>query len=183
MGTATPKTCAALRAEAMVHVRTLYQPVRLLATQFVCRQCGLAKAPEEFRRRFAGRETRIHQCRSCHAEAERLRRGLKRSKARRQAVNGQLARLKRAKSARQVVAVCDAMVRGFGGINAFTRSWQALLERDLHGGGFAALRHIDAILRLIRHCEALRPDFSRWSEEELLAFTAAEGNAVHGDLR
>lgn len=134
---------------------------------FVCCQCGLPKARDEFRRRWSHRDTRIYQCRSCHATNERLRRRALRSREDRKTVNRQLARLKQARSESQVIAVCEAMVAGFGGINGFRASWEGLLRRDLAKGGFAALRHLEAVIRLVQHCEAQRPDYSRLSDEEL----------------
>lgn len=137
-----------------VHGRTVYRSMRSDATTLVCRQCFSAKPADEFRRRRPGHDQRILQCRSCHAQAERLRRRAKRSRAARQAVNRTLSRLKRAKSERQVEVVCEEMIKGFGGITGFVHSWRVILARDLDMGGFAALRHIDAVLRLIQHCEA-----------------------------
>lgn len=119
----------------------------------VCGQCGLAKARSEFRRRFTGQKARIHQCHSCHAASERLRRRAKRSREHRRDVNRDLARLKQAKSARQVALVCESMIRGFGGPEGFAKAWTACLRRDLDRGGFAALRHLEATIRLVQHCE------------------------------
>ena len=138
----------------------------------VCVQCGLAKAPGEFRRRFTDRETRVRQCRQCHADAERLRRHAKRSRGHRQAVNRELARLKQAKSTRQVALVCDTMIRGFGGADGVAQAWMVVMERDLKRGGFAALRHLEAALRLIQHCDEQRPDYRSMTDEELLAILA-----------
>jgi hypothetical protein len=137
------------------------------ASMLTCAQCGIAKDKSDFRRRFPGRENRIHQCRSCHAESERTRRRAKRSQAHRQDVNHELARLKRAKSASQVALVCATMIRAFGGADAFTRTWTHCLHRDLARGGFAALRHLEAVIRLVQHCEAQSPDYSRMTDEEL----------------
>jgi hypothetical protein len=146
--------------------------------QLACRDCGILKAASQFRRRSSASDVRINQCRACHALAERLRRCGKRSRTQRQAVNRQLAKLKRAKSAHQVAAVCEAMVRGFGGPDGFATAWQAILRRDLERGGFAALRHLEATLRLIQHCEGNRPDYSQFSEQELLAMASAAESAL-----
>jgi hypothetical protein len=145
------------------------------SSHLVCGQCCTAKARESFRRRFAGRDVRILQCRSCHAEAERLRRRAKRSRQHRQAVNRDLARLKRAKSARQIALVCDSLITGFGGPEGFARSWAACLRLDLDRGGSAALRHLEAIVRLIQHCELSRKDYQAMSDEELLALASRYG--------
>jgi len=146
--------------------------------ELVCRDCCVKKDATEFRPRRAGGSKRTLQCRACHCQAEKLRRQAKRSRQHRQAVNRQLAKLKRAKSAHQVAAVCEAMVRSFGGPDSFANEWQACLQRDLARGGFAALRHLEAMLRLIQHCEGYRPDYSQFSEEELLAM-AATADAAH----
>lgn len=140
-----------------MHGRTVYLLMRSDATTFVCRQCFSEQPAEEFRRRRPGHDQRILQCRSCHAQAERLRRRAMRSRVSRQEVNRILSRLKRAKSERQAEAVCEEMITGFGGITGFVHSWRVILDRDLEMGGFAALRHIDAVLRLIQHCEARQP--------------------------
>ncbi len=133
----------------------------------VCRQCGLAKEPAEFRRRWSHSEARIFQCRPCHATAERLRRQARKSRQDTRAVNRQLAQLKRARSQGQVLAVCEAMVAGFGGINGLRASWERLLSRDMAKGGFSALRHMEAVIRLVQHCEGQRPDYSQLTDEQL----------------
>jgi hypothetical protein len=133
----------------------------------ICCQCGLPKTPEEFRRRWSHSEVRIYQCRPCHATAERLRRRALRSRQDRKTVNRQLAQLKRAKSEGQVITVCEAMVAGFGGINGLRAAWESLLSRDLAKGGFSSLRHLEAVIRLVQHCESHRPDYSQLTDEQL----------------
>jgi hypothetical protein len=66
-------------------------------------------------------------------------------------------------------AICAEVVRGYGGAEGFARAWIACLERDLRHGGAAALRHLEATIRLIQHCEGDRPDYGRMSDEELEA--------------
>ena len=146
--------------------------------ELICRDCCVTKDATEFRPRRAGGSKRTLQCRACHCQDEKLRREAKRSRQHRQAVNRQLAKLKRAKSAHQVAAVCEAMVRSFGGPDSFANEWQVCLHRDLARGGYAALRHLEAMLRLIQHCEAHRPDYSQFSDEELLAMAAAAQSAL-----
>ena len=141
--------------------------------ELVCRDCCVKKNATEFRPRRAGGSKRTLQCRACHCHAEKLRREAKRSRQHRQAVNRQLARLKQAKSARQVGAVCEELIGCFGGVEGFTPAWRACLEADLARGGFAALRHLEAVLRLVQHCEEDRPDYRSMSDEELLAVIEA----------
>jgi hypothetical protein len=134
----------------------------------ICRDCGCVKDATEFRLRRAGGATRTRQCRACHRQAEQLRRQAKRSRQHRQAVNKQLARLKNAKTARQIGVVCEALVGCFGGLEGFTAAWRACLEADLARGGYTAIRHLDAVLRLVQHCETMPRPVSEMSDEELL---------------
>lgn len=135
----------------------------------VCRQCGVARGKQSFRRRYARRDQRIRQCRACHASAERLRRRAKKSKW----AADQLARLGRAQSARQVVTVCERLIQAFGGLQGFTAAWDECLRRDLSRGGVAALRHLEAVIRLVRHCDAERVVFSHKTDLELEALSQA----------
>lgn len=135
--------------------------------ELVCRDCGVRKNATDFRLRQAGGAIRTRQCRTCHCLAEKLRREAKRSRQHRHAVNRQMARLKQAKSARQVGAVCEQLIGCFGGLEGFTTAWRACLEADLARGGFAALRHLEAVLRLVQHCDENRPDYSQFTDEQL----------------
>jgi len=141
--------------------------------ELTCRDCGETKPETEFRLRRAGGSTRTRQCRACHRQAEKLRRQGKRSRQHRKAVNQQLARLKNAKTARQIGVVCDALVGCFGGLEGFTAAWRVCLDADLARGGHAALRHLEAVMRLIQHCESLPRPVSELSDEELLQLADA----------
>jgi hypothetical protein len=141
--------------------------------ELICRDCGERKPATEFRLRRAGGSTRTRQCRSCHAQAERLRRQATRSRQHRQAVNRELARLKNARSARQIGAVCETLIGCFGGLEGFAAAWRACLEADLARGGFAALRHLEAVMRLVQHVEGLPRPVSEMSDEELLRLADA----------
>jgi hypothetical protein len=70
-------------------------------------------------------------------------------------------------------ALCAEVVRGYGGAEGFARAWIACLEGDLRRGGASALRHLEATIRLIQHCEGDRPDYSQMSDEELEAMLAS----------
>jgi len=148
--------------------------------ELICRDCGVTKNATEFRLRQAGGETRTRQCRACHCLAEKLRREAKRSRQHRQMVNRELARLKQAKSARQVALVCDSMISAFGGAGAFAAAWKDRLDADLAKGGVAALRQLEAVLRLVQHCEENRPDYSKMSDTELEAILQGYGHKSQG---
>lgn len=148
----------------------------------ICRQCGLAGHKDCFRRRHAGRDLRIRQCRGCHAYAERLRRHGRRSAAQRRGVTQQLARLKKAKSEHQVVAVCEALVHAGGGLDALAAVWHQTMRKDLARGGQAGLRHLEAMIRLIQHCDARRPDPRKMTDAELDRLAQA-AEAIHRPAR
>jgi len=84
-----------------------------------------------------------------------------------------LSRVRDASSSNHVKALCAEVVRGYGGTEGFARAWVACLHRDLQRGGLAALRHLEATIRLIQHCEQDRPDYSQMSDEELEAMLAS----------
>ncbi len=121
--------------------------------KLICRDCGVKKELDEFRRRKRGSEVRTHQCHSCHAAEERIRTRIRRNKNDRTVARQGMAALKRAKSARQVEAVCNTMIEKFGGINRLCKVWKDLLDEDLKRGGLAGMRHMDAVVRLLQHCD------------------------------
>jgi hypothetical protein len=59
------------------------------------------------------------------------------------------------------------MVRGYGGTAGFVSVWLDCLRRDVERGGLSALRHLEATVRLIQHCETERTDYSKMTDEEL----------------
>ncbi len=119
----------------------------------ICRDCGVKKELSEFRRRKRGSEVRTHQCHSCHAAEERIRTRMRRNKKDWAVARQGMAALKRAKSARQVEAVCNTMIEKLGGINRLCKVWKDLLDEDLKRGGLAGMRHMDAVVRLLQHCD------------------------------
>ena len=111
----------------------------------------------------------MRQCRRCHNEFERYRRAATRVRLSKRRIKQDLAKVRDAISARRVKVLCAAMVAGYGGTEDFANAWLRCLERDLETGGVAALRHIEAVIRLVQHCEEDRTDYSRMSDEELEA--------------
>ena len=149
-----------------------------------CRECGVAKAKSEFRLRRHDGESRLRQCRTCHNYTERLRRYGSRSREHSRLIAKHLTRLRSARAASRVTGICEEMVRGFGGTEGFTREWKNCLHQDLNRGGFAALRHFEAVVRLIQHGEETRPDYSQMTDDaleaELLATREQVQLAQHG---
>lgn len=138
-------------------------PVRL------CETCFHTRPLTEFRRRKRGSEHRMRQCRWCHNEFERYRRAAVRARLSKRKMARDLSRVRDASSSNRVKALCAEVVRGYGGAEGFARAWITCLHGDLKRGGFAALRHLEATVRLIQHCEQDRPDYSQMSEQELLS--------------
>ena len=158
------------RKMAAVGVQPLsapYQSEIPEASARLCEYCFSTQPLSEFRRRKRGSEHRVRQCRQCHNEFERYRRAAARVRLSKQKIARDLSRVRDASSANRVKALCAEIVRGYGGSEGFVRAWIACLHGDLLRGGFAALRHLEATMRLIQHCEQDRPDYSQMSDEEL----------------
>jgi hypothetical protein len=88
-----------------------------------------------------------------------------------------LANVRQARTERELQSVTTAMIAAFGGLEGFAGHWAAHVTAALENGGFAALRHFDAVLRLWQHCEDARQlkrsdsqvRYSQMTEEELMA--------------
>jgi hypothetical protein len=139
----------------------------------LCESCFHTQPLAEFRRRKRGSEHRVRQCRRCHNEFERYRRAAIRARLSKRKMARDLSRVRDAASSNRVKALCAEVVRGYGGADGFARAWIACLRGDLQRGGFAALRHLEATVRLIQHCEQDRPDYSQMPDDELEAMLAS----------
>lgn len=128
----------------------------------------------QFRRRGAGLARRVRQCRQCHAYAERLRRYGLRSRQHRRAMRKMLTRLRRSKNQRQAEVACAALVSAFGGLDRLLVHWITQAEADMKKGGLAAFRHLDAVLRLMRHCEDMSADLARAERERIRTMPDSE---------
>ena len=137
-------------------------------TARLCESCLEVRPLGEFRRRKRGDECRVRECRRCHNERERRRRAAARAGQNRRRMASDLARVRDAASNERVRLVCAAMIRAYGGTEGFVGAWTDCVRRDLARGGYAALRHFEATIRLVQHCEQRGPDYRAMSDEELL---------------
>ena len=148
-------------------------------TVMVCNGCHRERPAGDFRLRSSKGGLRYRQCRSCHNQAERLRRSRARRKITGKEMLGILAQLRAETDNARVVTLCDQMTRRFGGVNGFVRAWEACLARDLQKGGNAAFRHLAAVIRLAQFCEQTKPSPQSMTEEELeLAIGALAGSGL-----
>jgi hypothetical protein len=69
------------------------------------------------------------------------------------------------------------MVACYGGTEGFVNAWLGCLDRDLDAGGFVALRQLEAVLRLVQHCESQRPEYSQLTDEQLQELAEVFGTA------
>lgn len=134
----------------------------------ICNHCLDRKPIEDFRLRYRNQPLRLSQCRDCHNRVERERRAAQRQKLNRKELGKALTRVKNQRSDLQVKAVCREMAGRFGGVQGIVDAWGRSLGHDLKAGGYAAFRHLQAILRLTQYCEQHRPDYGAMSDEELL---------------
>ncbi len=133
-----------------------------------CSICLQIKPQSEFRRRYRDRPERVRQCRECHNDSERLRRRLKSQRHNTKRLSKALTALKNEQSDRKVKVLCCEMAQRFGGMDGIIEVWQRSLDKDLLQGGYAAFRHISAMIRLLQYYEENKPDYSTMSDEELL---------------
>jgi hypothetical protein len=148
-------------------------PPQSLTPHRLCESCFLVRPLAEFRRRKRIGDQRMRQCRRCHNEFERYRRAAIRARVGRRRMASDLAGVRDAASARRLKALCAAMVGGYGGTEKFFEAWLDCLGRDLNRGGLAALRHLEAVVRLLQYCENDRPDYSQMDEKELIDLQAS----------
>jgi uncharacterized protein YlaI len=133
----------------------------------ICNHCLDRKPVEDFRRRYRNQPLRLSQCRDCHNRVERERRAAHRQKMTRKELAKALTKVKKQRSDLQVKALCREMVERFGGLKGIAEAWGRSLDQDLSRGGYAAFRHLEAILRLTQYCEQNRPDYGSMTDEEL----------------
>jgi hypothetical protein len=149
------------------------QPDQNEALCRLCEFCFHTRPLAEFRRRKRGSEHRVRQCRRCHNEFERYRRAAVRARLSKRQMARDLSRVRDASSSNRVKALCAEVVRGYGGAEGFARAWAACLHGDLQRGGLAAIRHLEATVRLLHHCEQNKPNYSQMSDGELEATLAS----------
>ena len=78
-----------------------------------------------------------------------------------------LTKVKNQRADLQVKALCREMVERFGGLKGIAEAWSRSLDQDLGRGGYAAFRHLEAILRITKYCEQNRPSYGAMTDEEL----------------
>ena len=140
-----------------------------ISTSQRCSICFETKPQSEFRRRYRDRPDRVRQCRECHNDSERLRRGLKRERLNKKELAKTLTALKNEQADRKVKVLCCEMAHRFGGMDGIIDAWQQSLDKDLEQGGYAAFRHISAMIRLLQYYEENKTNYGVMSDEELLA--------------
>lgn len=101
----------------------------------VCSDCAEVKPLTDFRRRHCGQEVRMHQCRQCHAMAERCRRQRHRSIDTGRRMQALATAMKRSnRSDRQLEALLQLSIVSAGGFEALLRDWHGQLQQCLKKG-------------------------------------------------
>jgi len=78
-----------------------------------------------------------------------------------------LTAIKNQRSDLGVKGLCREMASRFGGVDGIVEHWHRSLDTDLAKGGYAAFRHLAAILRLSQYCEQNKPNYGVMSDEDL----------------
>ena len=137
------------------------------ATSQRCNSCFQTKPIEEFRRRNRTGEGRHRTCNCCHSLAEKKRRSLKRQRLNKKQLAKTLTAIKNERSDRQVKVLCGEIASRFGGLDGLVEAWHHCLDTDLERGGYAAFRHIAALVRLLQYNEGNKPNYGAMSDEQL----------------
>ena len=123
----------------------------------------------------------MRQCRDCHNRAERVRRAVRRNRLNRRQTSKLLTAIKNQRSDLGVKALCRDMAARFGGVDGIVEKWHRSLDADLPKGGYAAFRHLAAIIRLSQYCERNKPDYGAMTDDELEQAIIALGGTVNGE--
>jgi len=135
----------------------------------LCRDCLRVKPITEFRRRYRGESTRLHRCRSCHNESERIRRVERRVERNNDTIAKFVTRLKNAQTPKQVELLCGAMIQRFGGMEGLFAAWVRQVEaaQSAQPGSKKVLDFYQAIFRMIEYCNSGQRDLAEISDEDL----------------
>lgn len=112
-----------------------------------CNECLQVRPITHFRLRSADGE-RARLCNPCHRARERAR--LARGKPKRTArkLHATLAELNASRSRKRVVACCNAMLTGFGGLDGFAAAFRASVEAA-RPGSYRAIRLLQSTLAFV----------------------------------
>jgi hypothetical protein len=116
-----------------------------------CRYCGRTLPIDQFRRRRAGQETRVTECRECY----NLYMAVFRRSRRLKHIAGFNAAIRREFDLRKVTALCNALLSRLGGLDKFCTLWKAHLDAAPPGSR-AALDSFLAVLRLVEIADTKR---------------------------
>ena len=119
----------------------------------ICEGCLSPQPLVDFRLRRRGGTIRMKRCRECHNRAERERRSRLRQRENDCRISHLLAQVQGERSNKRLVALCNAMLDEFGGIQGFIEAWRAFYWRS---NGLDQIRCLKAVLSLVRVSDSLR---------------------------
>ena len=109
------------------------------------------------------------------------RRALKRQRVNKKELTRTLTAIKNERSDRQVKVLCGEIAERFGGLDGLVEAWHHSLDTDLEKGGYAAFRHIAALVRLLQYTEDNKPNYGAMSDEELESAILELGGPLLGE--
>jgi len=153
---------------------------RIAATEDIrfCEQCCEFRPLTEFRRRSRAGTGRMHQCRQCHNQSERMRREKRRAKRERSSVATWLTRIKNERSNARLEFLIGAMLHQFGGMENYVAAYADYHRHAMQQGEFAAYRCLQSLFRLLELREAKEPDPYDMTDEELEHYLAEQTKAA-----
>ena len=120
----------------------------------ICSECCQVKLLTEYRRRYKNRDDRMHQCRACHAAAERrriLRRRVKNTAGRMQAI---ATAARRSRNMNRLMLMLELGMHASGGVGNLMKDWHTAVRESIeHGNATPRLMGFyEAIFQLASNC-------------------------------
>ena len=94
----------------------------------ICTDCCEIKPLTDFRKRYRGRDDRMHQCQCCHARTEKSRRQRKKAIARGFRMQAIATAARRPRSMRQLLTLLEFGVHASGGFEKLLEDWYAGIQ-------------------------------------------------------
>lgn len=107
---------------------TLQMAIELSAEVRLCRRCYQSKPLTEFRRRSPNRDARFHECRGCHAVAERHRRQAARSQTDREIVAKTVQAIARDRNFHRIEYLVQRAADACGGFDRLAAEFHRQIE-------------------------------------------------------
>ena len=133
----------------------------------MCNTCHRVFPIDNFRLSRTTGVSRLNQCRLCHNLSERVRRRKKRQQLSNRVLSKGLLRINDEKNRDKVAIVIGGLLSRFGGVDGFVQAWHDYFKTARNKGGYATLRCLESVIRMMEYCDENESKAEILSEEEL----------------